>query len=196
MIAHNTKPTCLYHPTTVLFLDDNKAFLNALELELSAQNKMLTFTDPNLAMQAIQSCNEDINQAFFRTVDQGDANSATDYTVSLELNGMFNLIYDKSRFDNIGVIVVDYDMPDINGYEFCRRISDKNIFKIMLTAEADKDTAINAFNNGAIDKFLLKTSENLYQELTDAITELKNRYFRESSRTIMEGIGKSLKISI
>ena len=94
---------------------------------------------------------------------------------------MLNLIYDKKRFDNVAVLVVDYEMPDINGIEFCQKLKKRKIFKIMLTAEADKDTAIKAFNNGLIDKFILKTSEDLYSEITFAVQELTQRYFKELS---------------
>ena len=54
-------------------------------------------------------------------------------------------------------------MPDINGIEFCQNLKDKKVFKIMLTAEADSNIAIKAFNDGLINKFILKTTEHLHQ---------------------------------
>ena len=193
MINQAAKPSCFYHPTTVLFLDDNQVFLDALELEFGARVKMKTFTDPAQAMEAINASNQEITQSVLKAVGMGNADTASDARVGFELSNMLKLIYDKSRFDNIAVLVVDYEMPGINGVEFCQKLGDKNIFKILLTAEADKDTAINAFNSGAIDKFLLKTSANLYQELGDAIAELQCRYFKELSRSIADGLGDSFK---
>ena len=98
---------------------------------------------------------------------------------------MLNLIYDKKRFDHVAILVVDYEMPDINGIEFCQKLKERKIFRIMLTAEADKDTAIKAFNNGLIDKFILKTNEELYLEITFAVQELTQRYFKEISGSII-----------
>lgn len=86
---------------------------------------------------------------------------------------------------NVAVLVVDYNMPEINGLEFCQKLKDRKIFRIMLTAEADKDTAIKAFNNNLIDKFILKTSEELYPEITLAVEELTQRYFQELSCKII-----------
>ena len=84
-------------------------------------------------------------------------------------------------------------MPEINGIDFCRGLSEKHIFKILLTAEADKDTAINAFNNGYIDKFILKTNPNLHEELNRAIHELTEKYFRELSKQILPCYESSIK---
>jgi hypothetical protein len=47
----------------------------------------------------------------------------------------------------------------------------------MLTT--DTDVAIKAFNDGLIDRFLLKTSKDLYTELRLAAQELIHYYFRE-----------------
>lgn len=57
----------------------------------------------------------------------------------------------------------------------------------MLTAEADKDTVIEAFNNGLIDKFILKTSKNMHSELAFAVHDLTQRYFIELSKSIVNG---------
>ena len=98
---------------------------------------------------------------------------------------MLSLIYDKIRFYHVAILVIDYEMPDINGIEFCQKLKDRKIFRIMLTAEADKDTAIKAFNNGLIDKFILKTNGKLYLEITFAVQELTQRYFKEISSSII-----------
>jgi CheY-like chemotaxis protein len=185
MTIFDLTPTCFYHPIKTIFLDDNRAFLDALELEFSTYINMLTFTNPDAALRAIDSNSEDVTRSILKLVNNVNADTTTDRIVGFEINKILNLIYDRTRFDNAAVLVVDYEMPDINGIEFCQKLKGRNIFKIMLTAEADKDTAITAFNDGIIDKFILKTSKNLYQELTSAVCELTHRYFKESSRVIM-----------
>lgn len=187
-----SEPTCFYYPLKVVFLDDNRAFLDALELEFSANINMLTFTRPDEALQAIDSYKEDVNQSILKLINNINVDTTTDRLVGFEINKMLNLIYDKSRFDNAAILVVDYEMPDINGIEFCKKLKGRNIFKIMLTAEADKDTAIQAFNNGIIDKFILKTNNNLYQEVTNAISELTYRYFKEASAVVVSRYNNSL----
>ena len=187
MTIFDATAICFYHPVKVIFLDDNRAFLDALELEFSAQINMLTFTSPNDALRAIDNSVQNNTNLTFKLINNVNADTTTDRIIGFEINNLLNIIYERSRFDHAPVLVVDYEMPDINGIEFCQKLKNRDIFKIMLTAEADKDTAIKAFNNGVIDKFILKTSENLFQDLMLAVNELTQRYFREISRTIING---------
>ena len=192
MTGFNVIPTCFYHPTKVIFLDDNQAFLDALELEFSAQINMLAVTDPDSVLQIIDRHSHDSTKSIFKSMNDVNADTAVQNLIGFEVKNLLNTIYDKTRFDTVAVLVVDYEMPSINGIDFCKKLKDKNVFKVMLTAEADKDTAIKAFNQGIIDKFILKTNENLYQELTQAIQDLTQRYFHKLSQTIINGYAHSV----
>jgi len=189
MTSINTKPTCYYHPLKVIFLDDNRAFLDALELEFSSQINMLTLTNPDTTMQAIDNHIKANTQSLCKLMPDVNEDTSNNRIFDFDISKMLNLIYDKSRFDQVAVLVVDYEMPAVNGIEFCQRLKKRKISKIMLTAEADKDTAIKAFNNGLIDRFLLKTSKDLHLEITWALQELSYRYFRELSLNLMSGYG-------
>ena len=52
----------------------------------------------------------------------------------------------------------------------------------------DEKTAIAAFNEGIIDKFILKTNANLIDELNKAIAELQFNYFSDKSRQLMQNL--------
>ena len=125
-------------------------------------------------------------------MDDVNVDTTNDRVIAFEISKMLNLIYNKTRFERIPLLVVDYEMPSINGIEFCRKLKERKIFKIMLTAEADTDTAIKAFNNGLIDKFILKTSENLYPENTLAVDDLTQRYFRKLTKNIVNAYANSI----
>lgn len=183
----NAIPTCFYHPLKIIFLDDNRAFLDALDLEFGARINMVTLTNPDTALQEINNNSQDFTQLIFKSKKDVNVDTTTDRVIGIEFSNMLNLVYDGARFDHVAVLVVDYDMPNINGIEFCQKLNERKIFRVMLTAEADKDTAIKAFNSGLIDKFILKTSEELHLEITLAVQELTQRYFKELSRNIISG---------
>ncbi len=58
----NSNVMSFYHPTKVVFLDDNQGFLDAMALELHEQENILMFTNPEMAMQLIKTSNENMLQ--------------------------------------------------------------------------------------------------------------------------------------
>lgn len=192
MTINDARPACFYHPIKVLFLDDNREFLDALDLEFGEKFNILTLTSSDQAYDLIQNDNQDIIQSIFKLLKNINLDTTNERMINFDICKVLNQIYDKARFEYIPLLVVDYKMPAINGIEFCKKLKDRNIFKIMLTAEADKDIAINAFNNKLIDKFILKTSEHLYSEITFAVWDLTQRYFKELTKNITHTYDKSI----
>ena len=115
MTIFDATAICFYHPVKVIFLDDNRAFLDALELEFSAQINMLTFTSPNDALRAIDNSVQNNTNLTFKLINNVNADTTTDRIIGFEINNLLNIIYERSRFDHAPVLVVDYEMPDING---------------------------------------------------------------------------------
>ncbi len=192
MEAH-LKPTCFYHPTKVLFLDDNINFLQTIEMDFSPIFDCITMTNTNQARKIIATSNENFNALLMTELDDEDTDTITDRLVDLELANIINFIYEAKRFRYLSVVVVDYDMPGENGVDFCRSIHDKPVLKIMLTAAADQSIAIKAFNEGIIDKFILKTDSKLNEELLEAIKEMQVKYFDHLSQTIVNSINPKVK---
>lgn len=187
MTTSSLKPSCFYHPTEVIFIDDNRDFLDVLELEFDKLN-ILTLTDPDATIKILNDHNKEyFPRSVFTVVSDVNVDTTTNHSINFEVKNLLTIIYDESRFTRIPVIIVDYEMPHINGMEFCQKIKERNIYKIMLTAKANQETAINAFNNGLIDKFILKMDENLYSKITSAVSELTQQYFAELSDRIING---------
>lgn len=60
--------------------------------------------------------------------------------------------------DVFGVVVADMGMPGMTGIEFLQQVKERTprVVRIMLTGHADIETAIQAFNEGSIFRFLTK----------------------------------------
>ena len=71
------------------------------------------------------------------------------------------------------VVLSDKHMPDMDGVEFLRRVSQRfpSSVRVMLTGDADNQTAIDAVNNGNIQRFLLKPcpSKTLEQVVDESV---------------------------
>lgn len=192
MTQYTINPTCLYHPLTTILLDDNKNFLDALKLGLPKDKQILSFNQPAQAATAISHEEENIISDISNIYCEIDTDNPNQKIIDLNIGSIRNSIYDASRFKHIGVLVVDYKMPGITGTEFCRAIKDRHIYKVMLTAEAALDTAIEAFNEGVISKFILKSNDDLVSYLSGVVYELEEKYFHDISKPILSNLDEGL----
>jgi CheY-like chemotaxis protein len=176
----------LYHPTQIILLDDDAEFLNSLSLALADEFKCQTFTSPQLAQQSLLT-NHNWQNALKAQYVQMIAEEFSKFSVNIEISHIHQEIFNRKRFERTGILVVDYDMPVLNGLEVARSLKSKLPLKIiLLTGEADQNTAITAFNNREIDRFLLKSHPDYHAQLIRYINELQGDYFAELSNAVLE----------
>lgn len=92
--------------------------------------------------------------------------------------------FDELRVREVSVLVVDYSMPSMNGIEFCEKINNSAVKKILLTGYATPAEAVKAFNNNTIHYYLKKNDENMLHELEEAIHQLQHAYFNDLSSSL------------
>lgn len=150
----------IFHPSTVLMLDDNRSFLEALRLNINGRAPVQIFTSPTYAISKVEQSRHPISKQ-----------------VDFSFQAVCDLISNPKRFETISVAVVDYDMPEMNGIEFCRAIAGSGVKRLMLTAAADHELAVKAFNEGIIENFILKSDPDLYMSLEFSIAKLQYDHF-------------------
>ncbi len=188
MSHHSIHP--FYFPTTVFFVDDSIDFLANLSLQL---NPLLSFQLYDSPDNALTVLNDENNQStpiarFFSRFHHTDDVPLTHHILDVNLDKVHREVYNEHRFEQISVAVVDYDMPSINGIEFCKGIRNPAIKKILLTGKADEKIAVQAFNQGTIDRFILKQDKNVIEQLNTAISELQHLYFNQTERMLTEAL--------
>ncbi len=186
----NTQKLACYFPTTVLFVDDKKNYLENLGLKLDYSKFVPEFFyDPNKALNFLKGYAPVLfnQRCLYRNDSQLDHRN-----IEVKLPLIRQEIYNAERFSQISVIVVDYAMPNINGLELCQQLKDKPFKKIMLTGEADEAIAIQAFNEKLIDKFIQKDAPDFYQLLNRSVNELQWQYFADLSHIIIDSITADL----
>lgn len=183
-----TRWPCFYYPTTVLFVDDNKGFLKILKSRLPNDFPIKLFNDPIKALDVIE--NQKINnlnniQLIDQEYDDFESDLTSQSFVGLRYDVFCKVVYDKQRFTTQSVVVVDQMMPDLDGINFCIKLKNHPIKKIMLTGNSDYEIAVQAFNDGLIDYYLSKDSSNLIPQLIQKIKILQKTYFEsEIERSI------------
>ena len=186
-MQHFTIPTC-YFPSTALFLDDSHDFLLNFVLQLDEGVAYRIFDAPRNALDYIHNkrCELDlVSQRCLSEYTEAKNSPLTNHTINFELAAIHAEVYNPHRFSEISVVVVDYAMPGMNGLEFCRRIENSNIKKILLTGQADEKLAIAAFNEGLIHRYIKKSDLNATAQITSSISELQHHYFQMMSDMVV-----------
>jgi CheY-like chemotaxis protein len=181
-----------FFPTSILVIDDNPRFLKNVSLQLHEDCPYILFDDPEKALRHLTTL--DVTRSLFNKYGSVNEEQGTvfdtQYSVNIELASIHKEIYNHARFKKVSVVIVDYAMPTLNGIQFCEQLCNTQIKKIMMTGEADLQIAVEAFNNGVIDKFILKSDPYLKQTLNNSIVELQKRFFYELTESISHSLVK------
>ncbi|HSG88586.1 MAG TPA: response regulator [Pseudomonadales bacterium] len=174
-----------YFPTTAVFVDDNASFLRSLALELPADLAYQMFESAEAALAFVNRPAEEppLYQRCFSHY-RDSASPSSQQLIHLDLSLIEREVSNANRFREISVVVVDYDMPGMDGLEFCRRIDNPRIRKVLFTGVADEKIAVRAFNAGIIDRFIIKSQSDAVAEVRTAVSDLQRRYFEAISETL------------
>ena len=88
--------------------------------------------------------------------------------------------------DNPDLVIVDLMMPNMDGYELCKKLRQyyENLPVLMLTAKSELPSKVKGFEAGA-DDYLTKPFEG--DELLMRVRALLRRYKIEASQTVQSG---------
>lgn len=185
----------MYHPTTVAVIDDDKEFLTTIAKELHLVDKHIVcklYNDPIEAFQTLEQLKTPNH--FLKNIITTDI-SSEDYfptskklPIQINISEIYHQAYDNHCFNTISVAVIDFKMPKMDGAELCRKLSGNPVKKIMLTGEDDTSFALNLFNQGIIDKFILKDDPHLPDLLAQNIIEMQKRYFQDLTSPVIKGL--------
>ena len=170
------------HPTMTVLVDDDRSSLAILQHQLEQTFARVGFSRARAALDWIR--------ASFTTMRM-DSPLALRYSEEaddlvrpgsdMELDSIFRYVSDPQRFAVPTVVVIDYLMPDMDGVEFCKSVADLPLKKIMFTSVGHDRVAINAFNQGLIQRFIHKREPEALDLLEEGIEALQSDYFLRQS---------------
>lgn len=175
------------HPTTVCFIDDERAFLDLLKKCISDKNRINKFyQDPievlnsSLVKKSKISKVDDFKHQI--SLQEEDVDEDTVYTV--DYKSIYNQIYNKDRFQEVSVFVVDYAMPKLDGINFFKKIKELPAKKILLTSKASPRKGIDVLNTGLVHYFFEKDINTGQSKLNNKVDKMCDNYFVELSQKI------------
>jgi CheY-like chemotaxis protein len=171
-----------------VLVDDDKYFVKNLRLAVKRTFPCIDFQDPEEALRFILSKQPDpfTNHCLVQT-EEFDADKRS---IKVNISDIHKEIFNPKRHQELAIVVVDYQMPNMNGIEFCKQLAGRpHIKKIMLTGEADHTLAVTAFNDGVIDKFIRKDeAANINDLVCQAVKQMELEYFINLSAPILSSL--------
>ncbi|WP_116137739.1 response regulator [Trinickia diaoshuihuensis] len=177
----------LFHPLSVLFVDDNEDFLNGLRGIFCDRAVNRFFTNPKAALDYIESYSgaihgDELSGADCLAIERGPSNALGK-----------DRLPDAERFEEIAAVVVDYEMPEMDGIRFLSSIRDLPCTKILLTGVAGNREAVDAFNSNLIDFYLRKTDAEMPQKLTNLLADAQKRYCEQRGQVSVHNVGTTYR---
>ncbi len=180
------KIPAFYHPTTLTLVDDDPDFLVGLALALDDYFHCNIFTSPDEAETFYHNhYPKQIgnNPNYLNIAGRG----WSDLQMDVQINSIYRQVFNPQRFTKCCILIIDYDMPSRNGLDLARALKAAFPVKIiLLTGEADRETAIMAFNAKEIDRFVSKSEAGYHRKLIRYVQELQQDYFIEQSIAILK----------
>ena len=164
---------CYYHPTTIIFVDDDPDAVANIIVSLPSHFSSKTFSSPDDALDYINS------SAFPQPLHERAQPLVSD------INYFDKELENNQRFEECCIVVSDYAMPSMNGIDFFGSLNNRLIHKILLTGIADEKLAVTAFNDQIIDRFFVKQDREVLSKIRSTVESIQWEYFcNASQRTI------------
>lgn len=176
---------CLSFPTSVVFVDDDAKYLQQMGAIIRRQFPCVLYRDPKEALKFFKEVyrfDPFTNRCMVEAEDIFPDHRIIDFNIRMIRKEAFN----PNRSKEISVVVIDFAMPDINGGELARQLSGLPLKIVLLTGEADAQTAVNLFNEGVIHSYIRKDNPHLKTLLLQTIKNLQQQYFQDISKAVLD----------
>lgn len=176
-----------YYPSTIVWADDDALFLNAAALLFDENYPMKTFINPKDCLKFFEAYSSPLSDiSFLKGCVEHEYYHTVDHSpVDFNVPALSVLESHSSKNQEVSVIILDYNMPEMSGIELFEKLRHIPAKKILLTGEANHHNAISAFNNNIIDRFIRKDSPTIATEIKEYVSSLMQQYFRERTQPLL-----------
>lgn len=184
---NNLKTVCS-HPITIFSVDDNQKFFNIIRLGVSSLPMICEFSDNSQNSLHYLKDTYVPNSFIHLCVSEQEDQSSDKRNLEIDIRAIRKQVFNSKRFSEIGIVILDYAMPGLNGGEIATQLKQKPFKIILLTGEADSQTAIELFNDSVIHSYIRKDDPQFKILLDTTIRKLQQDYFQELSQIVINSL--------
>jgi CheY-like chemotaxis protein len=176
----------LFHPTSILLVDDDQQFLRALRLALGDGFDCLTFASAFEAINFIQAEQAWLSELLAPPASGTEAEAMMEHIkdpaerlLHVKMSRLPRLFADRSRFGRASVLVGDKRMPGMGCLDTLEQLRGQPLRKLLLSAALEDGTANRALEAGLIDACFSKDHPAIRDTLAAHLRDLQFGYFRQ-----------------
>jgi FixJ family two-component response regulator len=175
-----------YFPTTVVYVDDDEKLLKSMKIILEEQTKTKFFNSAEECLNFFSTYKAMLSDySFLKSVKEDEDYGVLEHTpLDFNIKTIIDISNNQNRHDEISVFILDYNMPNMTGYDLSKELP-SFIPKILLTGVAEDKTIIKGFNKNLIDRFIQKGEIDMEEILISYLNELSIQYFQKMSHAIL-----------
>ncbi len=179
----------LYHPTSVVLIDDDPAFLHAMTMQLQGDVQCFAFRKAGEALAHIrkQQLEFDAAQAAESAAPLGAMEHIRDpaeRALHLKASRLPRVFADGGRFGKTSVIVTDPAEAGIEGPSVLEELRQSPLRKLLVSDRIDHRHAGRVVSDGLVNAMCRKDSHDFFATLADRLYRLQLDFFRELTRPI------------
>jgi CheY-like chemotaxis protein len=169
----------VYWPTTILVVDDDPEMLETIKLNLGSKFRLKCFTSPLKALRYLEENRANNSLEYFtnKYIQEVDEMDFAHKTFDVNFRAFHKELYNSERYNLISAVIIDYNMPEMDGLTFCAEAKSYGLSTILLTARLEKPEAVEAFNQSLIDKYIEKNGSKIYSYLETYLKDMQYKFF-------------------
>lgn len=171
------------HPTLTVLVDDSSPVLQSLAARAPAHGQALQHKAFHQAGEALDWLMRSPRHAAVPLRVNHDLPGCS---VTVDVEGIFRLSRQRERFGIPSVLVADFYMPGMNGLDFFRALQHLPCKKILLAGAGEERIAVDALNEGWIDRYVRKQDADVLPQLEGQIGAMRQAWFLDQARTERE----------
>ncbi|MBY0543958.1 MAG: hypothetical protein K2Q14_00235 [Gammaproteobacteria bacterium] len=187
-----------YYPSHWLWIDDDQLLLNCMMEVFGEKNAVTAFPSAQECIKSMKTYQAPLSCKNFLMSNIQDLSygflkhTPIDFDVTL----LADLADDPARYQEITVMVIDYDMPEMDGFALAQALQHLPIQKILLTGKAEQSDAIAGFNTNLIHRFIQKGAFDAKELIPRYLRELSIDYFRHISAPLLSYLETEAKLPL
>jgi CheY-like chemotaxis protein len=157
----------------------------SLVFEKNANYK--TFSSPLTCLDFLKHYTPPSTQQYFLKSNHNDENYGIlqHAPVDFDITKIAAFSEIENRRDEITAMLIDYHMPEMNGYLLSQSCGDLPVHKILLTGKTEDEKVIAGFNHNYIQRYIQKGTDNLEEKVVAQLRELSFEYFQKMTAPLL-----------